>query len=60
MVDAAISTSSIEAALRELTTPRMGALVDCAIDPLTKTAHWYATDAGIQRWNINGRLVVEG
>ena len=60
MVDAAITPSSIETALRELASPRMGSLVDCDIDPVSKHTYWYATEAGIRRWTLDGRIPVEG
>jgi len=54
------SLAATEAALRELASPRLGALVDMAIDPLDKVPYWYATDAGIRRWTLDGSLSVEG
>ena len=46
---------SIERELSELSSDRMGGLVNCDIDKITKVAFWYATDAGINRWERDGR-----
>ena len=59
LLDTPATEDSLLQALTTLHTHRQGSLVDLAVDPITKTAHWYATDTGIRRWTLQGRLTVE-
>lgn len=49
---------SLPSELAYLASERMGKLVACDIHPVTKAALWYATDEGVKRWTLEGRLHV--
>ena len=51
--------ASINSELSYLATERMGNLVKCDINPVTKEAVWYATDKGCERWVLDGRMHVK-
>jgi len=53
LVDAPVP--SIASELTFLASERMGRLVSCDINQVTKTAVWYATEAGIRQWVLDGR-----
>jgi hypothetical protein len=36
----------------------MHGLVSCDTNPVSKEVVWYATDEGIKRWTLEGRLHV--
>ena len=57
LMDSPVPSIALE--LASLASDRMGGLVNCDIDRLSKTAVWYATDAGINRWQRDGRPHVE-
>lgn len=59
LCDESPTVREISEALTTLASPRMGALVDTAVDPVSKDVVWFATDAGIRRWSLDGRLHVE-
>jgi len=46
---------SIGSELDYLASERMGKLVDCQIDPVSKAPYWFATDAGVKSWTVSGR-----
>jgi hypothetical protein len=50
--------ASIGSELTYLASDRMGKLVDCMVHPTTKDVLWFATDEGVKRWNMDGRLHV--
>jgi len=56
LVDAPVPPIAPE--LTCLASERMGRLVSCDINPVTKTAVWFATEAGIRQWVLDGRLHV--
>jgi len=60
LCDAAPTVESVAQALAELASARMGGLVDTVVDPTSKSVFWYATDAGIRQWTLDGRVAVEG
>lgn len=37
---------------------RMHGLVSCDVNPVTKDVVWFATDEGVKRWQLEGRLHV--
>lgn len=49
---------SVASELAYLASDRMGRLVACDINPVSKEAVWYATDEGVKRWQLEGRLHV--
>lgn len=57
MVDGRVDPEEVELALRQMA--QREHWVDVEIDPVTKVAGWFATDAGVAQWNLDGRLVVE-
>lgn len=57
MVDGRVDPEEVANALRRMA-QREG-WVNVEIDPLTKEAGWFATDSGVIRWNLDGRLVVD-
>lgn len=60
LCDDAPTVESVSQALAELASARMGAFVDTVVDPVSKGVYWFATDAGIRQWTLDGRLAVEG
>lgn len=46
---------SIGSELGYLASEPMGQLVGCQIDPISKQAYWFATDAGVKAWSLSGR-----
>lgn len=57
LVDARVSLEETEDALRSLA--QRDKWINVEVDPVTKDSGWYATDAGVAQWNLDGRLVVE-
>jgi hypothetical protein len=57
LTDGPVDPEDVEVSLRQMAL-REG-WVNVEIDPVTKTAGWFATDAGVAQWNLDGRLVVE-
>ncbi len=60
LCEASPSVEGVSQALAELASARMGALVDTVVDPVSKGVYWFATDAGVRQWTLDGRLAVEG
>jgi hypothetical protein len=50
--------SSVNNELVYLACDRMHGLVSCDTNPVSKEVVWYATDEGIKRWTLEGRLHV--
>jgi hypothetical protein len=53
LLDAEPSAEQVENALRGMATREGWVTVE--VDPITKAAGWYATDAGVAQWNLDGR-----
>ena len=56
LLDAPVA--SVNSELAYLASERMGRLVGCDVHPVSKETVWYATDAGIRQWQIDGRTHV--
>jgi hypothetical protein len=52
MLDAPATVDQVEDALRGMATREHWVHVE--IDPITKEAGWYATDAGVAQWQLDG------
>ena len=53
LTDAGAAGAGEELAL--LASERMGRLVGCDVNPVSKELVWFATDAGVRRWRLDGR-----
>jgi len=59
-LDKEVTVDSVTSELRTLATAKMGELVNVDIHPVTKGESWWATDAGVKRWTLDGRMNVGG
>lgn len=50
--------ASVNNELVYLACDRMHGLVSCDVNPVSKETVWFATDEGIKRWTLEGRLHV--
>lgn len=57
MLDAPVGSDAVEDELRLMAARDRWVLVE--VDPVTKEAGWFASDAGVQQWVLNGRLAVD-
>lgn len=60
LLDSAPTIDDVYAELQTLASPAMGGLADIDIHPVTKAASMRATDAGVRRWTLDGRISVGG
>ena len=58
LADAKVTADEVNSACSRLALDRGGGLVDSDVEVVTKQVVWYATDAGIRRWALDGRLHV--
>lgn len=60
MYDRKVTDNDVNASCALLAGRAMGGLVDSDVGPVSKSLVWYATDAGVRRWGIDGRMYVGG
>lgn len=58
LADKKVTVDEINSACGLLSLERVGGLVDSAVGVVNKEVVWFATDAGIRRWSLDGRLYV--
>jgi len=59
-LDKAVTANEAADELRTLASAKMSALVNVDIHPVTKGESWWATDAGVKQWTLDGRMNVGG
>ena len=60
MLDTSPTVDDVKGELETLSSTKMNALVTVDVHPVTKVPTWWATDAGVKQWTLDGRISVGG